>query len=475
MQVINDRTDVNSHGVLGRGGTRACSAVVQQIPKASNRTEDLAANLMEQICTKANLNQAYKRVKSNKGAPGIDGMTIDEMASFIGQHKEQLIQSLLDGSYRPKPVREVEIPKPGDKGTRKLGIPTVIDRLIQQAIHQVLEPLFDPQFSESSYGFRPGRRAHDAIKQASEYVQDGRVWVVDIDLEKFFDRVNHDILMSRLARKIEDKRLLKIIRRFLEAGIMRDGVCIERHEGTPQGGPLSPLLSNILLDELDKELERRGHKFCRYADDQNIYVRSKKAGERVYASVKQFLETKLKLMVNESKSAVALAKDRKFLGYRIVLDGQLFLAPETIQRAKDKIRMLTWRSQGKSFSDVIERLNVYLQGWLNYYQLCSAPTVWRGLDSWIRRKLRCYKLKQKKSGGTLSAYLMSLGIGAKEAHQHGSSGKGWWRLSRTRPIHRALNNAWFNDQGLISLEGRWSMLLKARFETAVCNKARTVV
>jgi RNA-directed DNA polymerase len=475
VQVINDLTDVNSHGEAGRGGTRAFSPVVQQIPKVSARPEDLAANLMEKICSKANLNQAYKRVKSNKGAPGIDGMSIDEMASFIGQHKEQLIQSLLDGSYQPKPVREVEIPKPGDQGTRKLGIPTVIDRLVQQAIHQVLEPLFDPQFSESSYGFRPGRRAHDAIKQANEYVQDGRIWVVDIDLERFFDRVNHDILMSRLARKIEDKRLLKILRRFLEAGIMRDGVCIERHEGTPQGGPLSPLLSNILLDEMDKELERRGHKFCRYADDQNIYVRSKKAGERLYTSLKRFLETKLKLRVNESKSAVALAKDRKFLGYRIVLDGQLFLAPETIQRVKDKIRMLTWRSQGKRFSDVIEELNVYLQGWLNYYQLCSVPAIWRKLDSWIRRKLRCYKLKEKKSGGTLSAYLMRLGMSAKEAHQHGSSGKGWWRLSQTRPIHRALNNAWFKDQGLISLEGRWSMLLKARFETAVCNKARTVV
>ncbi len=359
-------------------------------------------------------------------------------------------------------MRKVEIPKPGKANEmRILGIPTVIDRLVQQAIHQVLEPIFDPSFSESSYGFRKGRRAHDAVKQASQYVREGYVWCVDMDLEKFFDRVNHDILMSRLARKIGDKRLLKIIRRFLESGIMQDGVCVERHEGTPQGGPLSPLLSNILLDEVDKELEQRGHKFCRYADDQNVYVRSKLAGERVFKSMKQFLEKKLKLKVNEQKSTVALVNERKFLGYRIELDGRITMAPETIQRAKAKIRQLTWRSRGRSFDSVVEQLNQYLRGWLGYYHLSSNRSLWQGFDSWIRRKLRCYKLKQKKRCKTIAKYLISLGVPEIEARKISSSGKGRWRLSRTRALHRALNNAWFKTQGLICLEEKWAQLLEA--------------
>src|SRR3990167_207995 len=276
-----------------------------------------------------------------------------------------------------------------------------------------------------------------------------------------FDRVNHDILMSRLARKIKDKRLLKIIRRFLQAGIMENGVCIERYEGTPQGGPLSPLLSNILLDELDKELERRGHKFCRYADDQNIYVRTRRAGERVYESVKQFLEKKLKLKINEHKSAVALVGERKFLGYRVQTDGRLSMAPETIRRAKDKIRELTRRNRGRSFELVLEELNVYLRGWLNYYRLSNSRRVWQELDSWIRRKLRCYKMKLKKRGNTIAKYLMSLGVSEIEARKIGSSGKGWWRLSLTRAVHRALDNDWFKSHGLISLEEGWVKLLKA--------------
>lgn len=460
MKVINDRQDRICHGGTGESDTGAGPRVEQQTFAAPNETKDLATNLMEKVCLRANLNRAYKRVKANKGAPGIDGMTVDELSAWIRDHKEQLIQSLLEGIYQPQPVREVEIPKPGrQKETRKLGIPCVVDRLVQQAIHQVLEPLFDPNFSESSYGFRPRRKAHDAIKQAQEYVREGYIFVVDIDLEKFFDRANHDILMSRLARRIEDKRLLKIIRAFLSAGIMRNGVCMERHEGTPQGGPLSPLLSNILLDEVDRELERRGHKFCRYADDQNIYVRSRQAGLRVYQSIKGFLETKLKLKVNEQKSAVALTRERKFLGYRIQTNGRLSVAPETIQRAKDKIRRLTWRSRGRSFELVTQQLNEYLLGWLNYYRLYESRGLWRRLDSWIRRKLRCYKLKQKKQGSTISKYLMSLGVSNIEARKIGSSGKGWWRLSRTRALHQALDREWFKNQKLISLEKRWVTLL----------------
>jgi len=458
--VIGDRQDTVCHGGAGESGTGTRPCVEQQTSTALSKSENLATDLMEKVCQPANLNRAYKRVKSNKGSPGIDGMSVDELGPWIREHKEQLIESLLNASYQPKPVKEVEIPKPGKhNGTRKLGIPCVVDRLVQQAVHQVLEPIFDPNFSESSYGFRPGRKAHDAIQKASEYIRDGNVHVVDMDLEKFFDRVNHDILMSRVARRVGDKRLLKIIRSFLNAGIMRNGVCMERHEGTPQGGPLSPLLSNILLDELDKELERRGHKFCRYADDQNIYVRSRRAGERVYRSVKQFLEGKLKLKVNDQKSAVALTQERKFLGFRIQTNGRISVAPETIQRAKDKIRRLSWRNRGRSVELVIEELNEYLRGWLNYYRLSESRSLWRDLDSWIRRKLRCYKLKQKKQCSTIRKYLMSLGVSEVEARQLGSSGKGWWCLSRTRAVHRALDVRWFENQKLISLEKRWVKLL----------------
>lgn len=459
MKVFNDQHDINRHGARGENGVLASSCVVQQSSKASNSTNDLAVNLMERICQRANLNRAYKRVKANKGSPGIDGMTVDVLKNWICAHKEQLLQSLLDGTYQPQPVKEVLIPKPGNTGeTRKLGIPCVVDRLVQQAIHQVLEGIFDPGFSESSFGFRPGRGAHNALRKASEYVHAGHVWVVDIDVEKFFDRVNHDVLMSRLARRINDKRLLKIIRRFLEAGIMRDGVCIERHEGTPQGGPLSPLLSNILLDELDKELEKRGHKFCRYADDQNIYVRSRKAGERVFLSVKSFLEKRLRLRINESKSSVALTKDRKFLGYRVGSEGRLSLSPPTLKQVKDKIRYLTWRSRGKSFEVVVKQLNTALLGWVNYYRLCTGANSFRQLDSWIRRKLRCLRLKQRKRGRSISAYLIGLGINAHTACRLGRSGKGWWRLSRTEAVHIALDKTWFEKQGLMSLEAHWGKL-----------------
>ena len=462
------------HDKTGESGTGTSLFEEQQTNATTNKTCALAMDLMERVCNQANLNRAYKRVKANKGAPGVDGITIEQLKPYIIQHKEQLIKSLLAGNYKPQPVRKVAIPKP-DGGERELGIPTVIDRLIQQAIHQVLEPIFDKGFSKSSYGFRPNRSAHAAVKQAKAYVEDGHTWVVDIDLAKFFDRVNHDILMSKLAKRIGDKRLLKLIRGYLTAGIMQDGVVMARDTGTPQGGPLSPLLSNIMLDELDRELERRGHKFARYADDCNIYVKSKLAGERVYASINQFLGKKLKLQVNEEKSAVALVQERKFLGYQILNDGRLTVAPRSIQRAKDKIRELTWRSQGRSFEVVIKRLNVFLQGWFQYYKLAETSKIWQTLDGWIRRKLRCYRLKQRKKGYSIAKLLMSLGISEKESRQIGSSGKGCWRLSHTKAVDQALSIAWFRTQGLINLSEKWSSFVKSLTGTAVCDNACTVV
>jgi RNA-directed DNA polymerase len=425
---------------------------VRQVLLASTKDESLTGHLMEKICERSNLNRAYKRVKANKGAAGVDGMTVDELPAWIAEHKESLIESLLMGKYQPQPVRGVEIPKPGKKGVRLLGIPSAVDRLVQQAIHQVLEPLFDPTFSESSYGFRSGRNAHQALKKAQEYVQEGYRIVVDLDLEKFFDRVNHDILMSQLAKRIEDKRLLKIIRRFLESGMMKDGVFAQRVEGLAQGGPLSPLMSNLQLDALDKELERRGHKFCRYADDTNIYVRSQRAGERVLESVKKFLGKYLKLSINEGKSGCALVDERQFLGYRLLEDGRLVIAEHSVERMKDKVRTLTRRNRGVSLAKMITELNGVLRGWINYFRLTQGlPSELDNLDSWIRRKLRCYRLKQRKRTKPIAKFLMSLGVSERNAVRLGSSSKGWWRLSGSPPVHQAMSNAWFREQGLIDL------------------------
>lgn len=424
----------------------------QQIAMTFEENESLTKRIMERICNPANLNRAYKRVKANKGSAGIDGMTVDSLLTWIKSHKRSLIESLLDGSYQPKPVRTVEIPKPGNKGTRKLGIPTAIDRLVQQAIHQVLEPILDPTFSESSFGFRPGRSAHDALRKAQEHVREGREVVVDIDLEKFFDRVNHDILMSRLAKRIEDKRLLKIIRRFLNAGMMTEGVCIERVEGVPQGGPLSPLMSNVMLDELDKELERRGHKFCRYADDANIYVYTQRAGERVLQSITQFLAKQLKLKVNETKSGCSMVDERQFLGYRLLSDGKIVVADHSMKRVKDKVRMLVKRNRGVSLERVINELNATLRGWANYFHLTEWLTQYISLDRWIRRKLRCYRLKQRKQNKSIAVFLIALGVDTGKAWQLAKSGKGWWTLSKTPQVHRAMSNHWFEEQRLINLE-----------------------
>lgn len=440
------------------GGTGAVSPVQSQTFTAPDRQRALTDQLMEQVCDPKNLIRAYRRVRANKGKPGVDGMTVHQLADWLRQNHRALTASLLAGSYRPQPVRGVQIPKPGG-GQRQLGIPVAVDRLVQQAILQVLNPIIDPTFSNSSYGFRPGRDAHMALEQARRYVaQEGRGIVVDLDLEKFFDRVNHDILMSRLARRIGDKRLLLIIRRFLQAGLMQDGVCVAREEGTPQGGPLSPLLANLLLDDLDQELERRGHCFCRYADDCNIYVQSLAAGQRVMESVVRFVEGKLRLRVNREKSAVAPVGERKFLGHRLLLNGKLGISPKSLQRAKEKIRQITRRNRGDSLSCVIADLNRLLTGWVSYFRYAACRFDLQCLDEWIRRKLRCYRLKQRKRGISVASLLRRLGVSRLQASKLGHSGKGPWRLSHTRQLNAAMSVDWFSQQGLVSLVHRYDAL-----------------
>jgi RNA-directed DNA polymerase len=440
------------------GGTREAAVAPSQTFTALDPQRALTDQLMEQVCDPKNLIRAYRRVRANKGKPGVDGMSVHELADWLRQNHAALTASLLDGTYQPQPVRGVQIPKPGG-GQRQLGIPVAVDRLVQQAILQVLNPILDPTFSSSSYGFRPGRDPHMALEQARKYVaQEGREIVVDLDLEKFFDRVNHDILMSRVARRIGDKRLLRIIRRFLQAGMMQDGVCVARGEGTPQGGPLSPLLANLLLDDLDRELERRGHRFCRYADDCNIYVRSLAAGQRVMDSVVQFLEGKLRLRVNREKSAVAPVGERKFLGHRLLLNGKLGISPKSVKRAKEKIRQITRRNRGVSLAQVIVELNLFRIGWLNYYRYAACRFELQCLDEWTRRKLRCYRLKQRKHGKSVVEFLRQLGLPAYQAARIGSSGKGWWRLSNSPPVKKALSNEWISQQGLVSLVPRYDAL-----------------
>lgn len=457
MDVEQQKGDQH-HGDDGAGGTRSTPHGRQQASTAVFPQRALAVNLMEQVCDLKNLLRAYRRVRSNKGKPGVDGMTVHELADWLRENTVALQASLLDGTYQPQPVRGVQLEKP-DGGKRQLGIPVVVDRLVQQAILQVLDPIFDPTFSNSSYGFRPGRSAHMALEQARKYVaQEGREFVVDLDLEKFFDRVNHDILMSRIARRIGDQRLLRIIRRFLQAGLMQDGVCVAREEGTPQGGPLSPLLANLLLDDLDQLLASRGHRFCRYADDCNIYVRSLAAGQRVMASVTRFLEEKLKLRVNRDKSAVAPVGERKFLGHRLLLNGKLGIAPKSVKRAKEKIRQITSRNRGVSLAQVILELNLFLVGWLTYYRLAAFRGELIRMDEWIRRKLRCYRLKQRKRGKSISSLLRGLGLSAASASRVGSSGKGPWRLADTPQLHLAMSIKWFHSQKLVSLVAKYDSL-----------------
>jgi RNA-directed DNA polymerase len=443
--------------VFGEDGIGSGTNEEPQALTAMEQQRALTLKLMERIVHPSNMNAAYRGVKSNKGSSGVDGMSVNELSPWLNRHKDELIASLLSGNYEPEAIRGVQIPKPGG-GMRQLGIPTVKDRLVQQAILQIMEPIFDSTFSESNYGFRPKRGAHQALLKASEYVSEGYGIVLDMDLEKFFDRVNHDILMSRLARWIGDKRLLRIIRRFLEAGMMQDGVCIRRMEGTPQGGPLSPLLANILLDDLDKELERRGHRFCRYADDCNIYVRTKRAGERVMTSVTEFLEQKLHLRVNREKSAVDHVSERKFLGYRLLKEGKLGIAPKSLERAKDKIRQITRRNRGRKLSEIVKDLNEFLSGWIAYFRYAACYTHLVALDGWIRRKLRCYRLKQRKRVKSIAEFLMEQGVPEWRAWILALSGKGWWRLSETPQAHEAMPNRWFDELGLISASSRYKAL-----------------
>ena len=399
-------------------------------PQAATRTTESPADakqLMEEVRQRANLTKALRQVQANKGSAGIDGMTVDELPEHLREHWPAIRAQLLSGTYRPQPVKRVEIPKP-DGGVRKLGIPTVLDRFIQQAVLQVLQRRWDPTFSEHSYGFRPGRSAHQAVAQAQRYITEGFGWVVDIDLEKFFDRVNHDRLMARIARREEDKRLLKLIRAFLNAGVMENGLVRPTDEGAPQGGPLSPLLSNLVLDELDRELERRGHRFVRYADDCNIYVRSARAGQRVMESLTRFITRRLKL--NESKNAVARPKERQFLGFTLSggLQPKRRIAPKAVARFRKRARELTRRTRGVSFRRMTDELSVYLRGWRGYFDFCQTPSVLEDLDSWIRRRLRCAIWKQWKWGPRRFAALRCRGVGPDLAACAAGSPHGPWRM-----------------------------------------------
>jgi group II intron reverse transcriptase/maturase len=404
---------------------------------------------MERAVSRPNLQAALKRVRRNRGSPGVDGMMVDELPAYLRMHWPGLRAQLLAGTYRPQPVRRVRIAKRGG-GVRELGIPTVVDRFIQQALLQVLQPRFDATFSEHSHGFRPGRRAHDAVREAQRYVQAGRRWVVDVDLERFFDRVNHDVLMGRLAKRIADRRVLRVIRRYLEAGVMLHGVVRERHEGTPQGGPLSPLLANVLLDEVDRELERRGHAFVRYADDCNVYVRSRRAGERVMELLRR-LYARLRLRVNESKSAVAPATSRTFLGFAFwVGAGKVVrrrVGPEALVEMKDRVRRLTRRVRGRSLAQVCTELRGYLLGWKQYFRLTETPRVFAQLDAWLRHRLRALQLKQWKQGRTIFRELRARGLSEAKARRVAANARRWWKNS-AYAIHVALPNSLFDELGV---------------------------
>jgi len=405
-------------------------------------------HLMEEVCERENLVRAWQRVRGNKGAPGVDGMTVEEAKSYLREHWPEIRSQLLGGTYQPQPVRRVEIPKP-DGGVRKLGVPCVVDRLIQQALLQVLQGRWDPTFSEASFGFRPGRSAHQAVAQTQRYIAEGYNVVVDLDLEKFFDRVNHDSLMARVAARVADKRVLKLIRAFLNAGVMEDGLVRPVDEGTPQGGPLSPLLSNLVLDDLDKELERRGLRFCRYADDCNIYVRSRRAGERVMASVSRFLTQKLKLKVNETKSAVARPEERKFLGFSIANDGsERRIAPKALDTFKVRVRELTRRTRGEPLPQVVEGLRPYLIGWRNYFGFCQTPRVLTNLEAWIRRRLRMYLWRQWRNGRNRFKELRRRGVPKFLAAVAAGSPTGLCRMSGHPAVQMALRNHVFDALGL---------------------------
>ena len=436
----DNRKDVN----------QAKARKAMQVNKEGQQGRALTENLMTIICSSSNLKQAYKQVKRNKGVAGIDQMPTGKFAVWFKDNGETLINELLRGTYKPQAVKQVEIPK-AKGGTRKLGIPTVTDRIIQQSIAQVLSPVYEREFSESSYGYRPKRRALQAVQQASEYVRQGREIVVDMDLKSFFDEVNHDRLMYQLSTKIADKILLRLIRKYLRSGILSGGLVSQRIKGTPQGSPLSPLLSNIVLDELDKELEKRGHCFVRYADDFSIYVRSRKAGERVKKSISTFIANKLKLKVNEQKSVVCKVDKTVLLGHTILKDGILIIAKENVERFKTSIRQITKRNRGISFEQLISELNPKLRGWFEYFKHTKSKGLFRALDAWIRRKLRCFRIKQTKRTIGLVRFWKKQGIEPWQAWIIALSGKGWWRKSAAPQIHQAMNNSWFVGQHVFNL------------------------
>ena len=436
----------------GESPMAAAEGTESPVAKRPSESPTQTDSLMEEVCQRDNLWKALKRVQANKGAPGVDGMTVRELPKYLKRHWPKIRDQLLLGTYRPQAVKRVEIPKP-DGGVRKLGIPTALDRFIQQAVQQVLGTRWDRTFSEHSYGFRPGRSAHQAVAQAQAYIAEGYGFTVDMDLEKFFDRVNHDLLMGRIAKRVEDKRLLKLVRAFLNAGVMENGLVSSSEEGTPQGGPLSPLLSNLLLDDLDKELERRGLRFVRYADDCNIYVRSRRAGERVMQSITRFLADKLKLKVNESKSGVARPAKRKFLGFSFTSGKQpkRRIAPKALLRFKKRVRELTKRNRGVSLEQMVVQLRRYLIGWRGYFGFCQTPSVLQRLDSWIRRRLRCFQWKLWRRGKTRFAELRKRGVGKDLAAQTAGSPRGHWHISRSPALSYALPGAYFDSLGLPKL------------------------
>ena len=436
----NERGEASGNAM---GGTETSTAACKSESSAD------VEKLMEEVCERGNLERALKRVESNRGSPGVDGMKVQDLRGHLVDHWPAIREQMLNGAYRPMPVKRVDIPKPGG-GMRQLGVPTVLDRFIQQAVLQVLQVRWDRTFSEHSYGFRPGRSAHQAVAQAQGYIAEGRHWVVDIDLEKFFDRVHHDKLLGRMAQRVRDKRMLKLIRAFLNAGVMEKGLVSPTTEGTPQGGPLSPFLSNIVLDELDRELERRGHCFVRYADDCNIYVRSERAGRRVMESITGFITKKLKLKVNQGKSAVARPGKRKFLGFSFTAgrEPRRRVAPAALARCKERVRDLTRRTRTVGLDGMVKELSEYLTGWKGYFGYCQTPSVLRDLDSWIRRRLRCVAWKQWKRGRKRYTELRTRGVRKELAARTAGSTHGPWRISRSPALSYALPNAFFDALGL---------------------------
>ena len=446
---------------MSDSGSEAPTADVQgSEPSAAKRSTQSPADteqLMEMICNRENLWKALKQVQANKGSPGIDGMTVGNLSGHLARHWPAIREQLLHGIYKPQAVKRVEIPKP-DGGVRKLGIPTVLDRFIQQAVMQVLQGQWDRTFSRHSYGFRPGRSGHQAVAAAQKHVTDGYRWVVDIDLEKFFDRVNHDRLMATIAKRVGDKRLLRLIRAFLNAGVMENGLVSPTDEGTPQGGPLSPLLSNLVLDELDRELQKRGHRFVRYADDCNIYVQSERAGQRVMTNIERFIAKRLKLKVNAAKSAVARPWERKFLGFTFTSNRQpkRRIAPKALARFAQKVRELTRRTRGISVETMVKQLTTYLRGWGSYFGFCQTSSVLRDLNSWIHRRLRCAQWKQWKRGKRRFAELRRLGVSKDLAAKTAGSCHGPWRISRSPALSYALPDAFWERLGLYRLAARCS-------------------